>query len=351
MTLAEQPERPLNFVVAGAIVLDCLADIPYFPTKVRNVVRTGEKRRATGGNAPNQAEMLNRLGHRASLAARIGKDGVGDDLIADLEARGVGTAFVERKSGMDTPICEVFLTPDGRNFVIWGISPQQLPSAATIKRASAGIKRADAVLATFELPAAALTELINRAQAHEKPVFLNAGPVRSADEIAGVPLDKVHTLTCNQLEAQSMLDLDDAEIEDKFKELPWLLAEKYGVGRVCVTRGQYGVLYWDGQRTREFPAFEASPIDPTAAGDAFAATYAALIMEGYEPNEAISHALVSSALTIERPGAMDSIPSREEIIDYLRDPSEITSERVLTERRKPGTHQRPVGRRRGIPGK
>jgi ribokinase len=58
-------------------------------------------------------------------------------------------------------------------------------------------------------------------------------------------------------------------------------------------------------------------IDPTAAGDAFLSALAVFLLSGSDELYAIRRACAVAALTVTRPGAQSSFPSREEIAAFL----------------------------------
>ena len=61
------------------------------------------------------------------------------------------------------------------------------------------------------------------------------------------------------------------------------------------------------------PAFAVTPVDTTAAGDAFCGSFAAAISNGTSLIDALRFAAAGAGLTTTRAGAVPSIPHREEI--------------------------------------
>lgn len=62
-----------------------------------------------------------------------------------------------------------------------------------------------------------------------------------------------------------------------------------------------------------FEAFKTNPIDTTAAGDAFCGSLAVALSEGLDLDSAIRFASASGALAVKTPGAIPSLPTREQI--------------------------------------
>ncbi len=71
---------------------------------------------------------------------------------------------------------------------------------------------------------------------------------------------------------------------------------------LAVTRGRAGVWIYAGGERRLIPAYPAREVDPTGAGDAFAAAFLIAQDEGHDPWQAARFAAAAAALTVEHPG-------------------------------------------------
>ena len=61
------------------------------------------------------------------------------------------------------------------------------------------------------------------------------------------------------------------------------------------------------------PAFPVEAVDTTAAGDAFNAGLGFALARGAAQGEAIRYAAATAAVSVTRPGAQPSMPSRAEV--------------------------------------
>jgi len=61
------------------------------------------------------------------------------------------------------------------------------------------------------------------------------------------------------------------------------------------------------------PSLKVTPVDTTAAGDTFTGFFLANFADGKDARSCLEIAAKASALCITRPGASDSIPSKEEV--------------------------------------
>lgn len=82
---------------------------------------------------------------------------------------------------------------------------------------------------------------------------------------------------------------------------------------VVVTRGPDGaLLYRDSGAPESFPGYPACELDPTGAGDVFAAAFLCALDATADPRAAVDFANRAAALSVEHPGA-DGIPTRADI--------------------------------------
>ena len=61
------------------------------------------------------------------------------------------------------------------------------------------------------------------------------------------------------------------------------------------------------------PAFSVKAVDTTAAGDTFLGYFTAGMLAGEPLDQVLRRAAKASSIAVSRPGAADSIPSRDEL--------------------------------------
>lgn len=79
---------------------------------------------------------------------------------------------------------------------------------------------------------------------------------------------------------------------------------------VVLTRAERGATVFKDGGSVDVPAFPADVVDPTGAGDVFAAAFLAATCEGLDPIAAARWACAAAAWAIEAPGAT-GLPTRE----------------------------------------
>ena len=126
----------------------------------------------------------------------------------------------------------------------------------------------------------------------------------------------VDVIKPNETELQMLTGI--ADIEEHLPEAAdWL--RKKGVKHVLVTLGEKGVyLEAEGEAACRIPALQVETVDTTAAGDSFTAAFAVMLAQGKSMKESAVFANYVSALVVTRKGAQSSIPSLEEVEDFIR---------------------------------
>jgi len=108
---------------------------------------------------------------------------------------------------------------------------------------------------------------------------------------------------------------------------------------LVLTHGARGATVYHGGEAVDFPARPAREVDPTGAGDVFAAAFLLRLKETAEhsgaedPLEAARFANVVASFSVEGPG-FSAIPYRDQVESYLRDSSHAVH---ATRNRRPRT--------------
>lgn len=105
--------------------------------------------------------------------------------------------------------------------------------------------------------------------------------------------------------------------EDDCKKAIGILRGR-GVKNVLITRGDEGAVFGSGQGVKFSPCVKAEKVvDPTAAGDSFVGAFCTATCAGLEAEEAMVFANHAASLTVSRMGAQPSLPSLDEVFDYM----------------------------------
>ena len=300
-----------HITVVGSLNMDLIARIPRFPQPGETVIG-GEFHTAPGGKGANQAVAAARLGAQVSMVGRVGRDAFAETLLNNLAGAGVDHTFVIHDPEAATGVAIIVVDDAGQNSIVVASGANMRLSLADVDGAEAVIAGADALLLQLESPLEAVTRAAKVAHAHGVSVILNPAPARS---LPGALLALVDVLIPNESETALLTGLpvgDPAEAEAAATAL-----RERGVGIVILTLGERGALLAREDGAEYFPAFEVTPVDTTAAGDAFVGSFAVALAEGRSLAEAVQWGNGAGALATTKLGAQPSLPTRQDLEGLL----------------------------------
>ena len=176
-------------------------------------------------------------------------------------------------------------------------------------------KDCDFLIAQFETPQAVTAAAFKQAKAHGVTTILNPAP---AKEILPELLAVTDVVIPNESESEVLtgiaVDSEAAMLEtaDYFKA--------HGVNNLLITLGSRGVFYCTPHGHGMVPAFKVKAVDTTAAGDTFIGALASqLATDLSNVADALVYAQRASSLTVQKMGAMPSIPTEAEVRAALAD--------------------------------
>jgi ribokinase len=92
---------------------------------------------------------------------------------------------------------------------------------------------------------------------------------------------------------------------------------KKGVKNIIITLGDKGALLVNNNQEQLFPTRKVTPMDTTAAGDAFNGALALSLASGEDIAAAIQFANQVASFSVTRMGAQSSLPTRDEIEEWM----------------------------------
>jgi ribokinase len=290
-----------EILVVGSINTDLTIAVPRLPREGETILG-GQTVRRAGGKGANQAVASARLGRVTGFVGCVGADAEAEALLGRLGDEGVDTTAVARTEGSSG--IAVILLRDGESTIVVSPGANARLSEADVLQAGPALRAASAVLLSLEIPMAAVSAA---ARAAGGLVVLNPAPAQPlpADLLAGVDV-----LVPNRQELADLVGspvaADPDTVAEQARRLP-------GEDVVVVTLGGDGALVVTPDKVSHVPAEPAPVVDATAAGDAFCAALTDALIGGADVEAAARWAVQVAAAVVERPGAMDSLPSREEV--------------------------------------
>jgi len=314
----------MSVVVVGSANLDLVYRVERIPSPGETVLAVGSDS-APGGKGNNQVIAAARAGARATFVAALGRDAAAERLIASLEDAGVdlrirrvdeptGTAIITVDDSAENAI----VVDSGANRMLDGLDDSEREVVAT----------ADVLLLQLETPLATVTEAAAVAHASATTVVLNAAPIQS---LSAAFLADVDVLVVNEHEAAHLAaELTGEAVHEASGEDLAAILSRLGLA-VIVTLGADGAVV---RVPDEPPAHVAGrvvdAVDTTGAGDTFCGALVAELDRRRSTNgstgsarpdlgtlvRSAEFATIAAAISVQRAGAVPSIPTLEEIHDF-----------------------------------
>lgn len=282
-------------------------------SKVARPIARGETLMASGfrispgGKGSNAAVAAARQGARVALIARIGDDDFGRMGMRLWQAEGIGTDHVAQAAGEHSGVAQILVYEDGDNSIAVAPGAGSGLDARQVLAARPLLAACKVVMASCEVPLAATLEAFRIARAAGARTVLNPAPARPLpDEL----LSLVDVLTPNETELRAIAGLPGgAPVAEAAQAL---MAR--GPRAVLVTLGASGCqLFESGQPPRSL-AGRAMPVSDTiGAGDTFTGALSAALARGESLPTAMHWANDAAALSVTRHGAIDGMPTREQV--------------------------------------
>ncbi|HET9589945.1 MAG TPA: ribokinase, partial [Anaerolineales bacterium] len=262
-----------------------------------------------GGKGANQAVAAARLGASVSMLGRVGRDNFGDYLLENLKSNHVNIEYVRRDDAA-TGTAIIVVDADGQNSIVLSPGANGKVSPADVTAASFGDFRL--LLLQLEIPLETVRSTAQRAKEHGLQVLLNPAPARSLpDELITLP----DFLVPNETELSLLTEQTVNDIPSAERAAKTLLA--HGAQTVIVTLGANGALIVTREMIKHIPPFKVDVVDTTAAGDAFIGGFASARLQDQPLEEAVRYGCACGALTATKFGAQPSLPSKEDVENFL----------------------------------
>jgi ribokinase len=306
-------QKPI--VVVGSVTMDMVTRTPQIPRIGQTVIGTGFET-TPGGKGANQAVAAARLGYPVQMVGKVGDDAYGPALLKNLAAAGVDTSAMETTPG-PSGLAPIFLSEAGENSIVVVPGANGYVDCAAVDRHAALIRSAGMVLCQLEIPMDTISHTLALCAEAGVPVMLDPAP---AAPLPDAIWSQVAWFTPNETEAAFYLN-GDSKPEDAAQHL---LAK--GLKGVVLKRGAEGAyVAVAGGKAAWVKPFQVEAVNTVGAGDCFNGAFAVALLENKDPWEATRFASAAAAISVTRPGAQESMPTRAEVDAFLIQHSQHSS--------------------------
>ena len=301
----------IKLLVVGSINMDLILRMEKIPSAGESML-CDTYRYAYGGKGANQAVAAARLGAETTFAGKVGDDPVGGELAGSLKALGIKTCYLTEKKGSGSGLAVIALEGNGQNRIM--IFPESNMSLRPEDVDEAFQDSYDAMLVQFEIPRDVVIHACKAAAGKGIPFIVDAGPAQDFP-IESIPGAEI--FTPNESETYAMCGIDVVDLQSASFAAK-LLKDRSGARYVVIKAGGNGAYLYDGRNTKHFAANKVTPVDTTAAGDAFTAAMAVEYLKSGSIESAITFAGAAGAVAVTRLGAQPSLPTLGEVEAFIK---------------------------------
>ena len=289
----------------GACVMDTLITVPHFPTEDTKLRAEGTKL-AGGGPAATGIVAVSKLGISAGFIGVLSKDGTGDFLKGDFEKYNVCTKNIDFLEGYRAFTSCIWLSKESTSRTCV-FDKGNLPALVLDDAKKKAIAEADILMVDGNELTAAI-EAAKFAKEHGTKVLYDAGGLYQG--IEGL-LPYVDILIPSKEYALGHTGCEN--VEDAAKKL----YDTYNPEVVIITMGKDGGILYDGEKITAYPIYPAEVVDSNGAGDVFHVAFAAGLSYGFDFLKCCHFSSAVSAMKCMNVGARESVPSFDDVKNYL----------------------------------
>ena len=254
----------MRILCYGSLNIDMVFKVPHF-VEAGETLSSSSMTRSAGGKGANQAAALAKAGCETYMAGKVGRD---------------GRFLVDILEGFSVDCANVLVTdnPSGQAIIQLSDSNQNAIILLPGENRNIAREEIDSVLAKFS----------------------------AGDWI--VLQNEINLIGYNEIEGAGL-----AGCKGSYEEIIGKLSELYPEQEIIMTAGSKGAYYRGREGFIYQPIIDYPVVDTTAAGDTFIGYYLASCIRGLSVKESLYYASKASGIAVSRPGAMQSVPVKDEI--------------------------------------
>lgn len=307
------PVKP-RILAVGSSNIDFIANVDTVPRSGETVISEHSYAFVPGGKGANCAVAAARLGADVVFCAKVGNDTYGKMLTATYAAEGIDTRFMGTDKEKGTGLAAIYVEQSGANRIT--VFPGANHTITEEHVEDAFTSYPDALLMQFEIPKKVIVETVKMANKNDVPVFIDAGPV--IEDLDLSELGKIEIFSPNETEAYHYTGINPVDAESLIR-ISVDLYSKLNVKYIVLKLGNRGCYIYDGHRGEAVPSYHVAAVDTTAAGDAFTAALTYEYLRSGSIRSACKYANAVGALTVTKRGAIPSLPTEKQVIDFISD--------------------------------
>lgn len=278
--------------------------------QVDHIVQPGETESSgsltlfLGGKGMNQSVALAKAGVEVYQGGMIGKDG--QPFLDACREYGVDSRYI-RTVSEPTGHTIIQIDRHAQNCILLYGGANQCLTEEYVDEVLSHFEPEDILLLQNEVNL--LPYLVDKA--YEKGMTIALNPSPFDEKLRAVDLSKISIFLLNEVEGEQVTGFAQPE------KILAAMVERFLQAQIVLTLGKDGAMYAHGGQRHFQPVFSVKAVDTTAAGDTFTGYFLAGLAEGLPITEVLRRSAKASAIAVTRPGAVPSIPCRDEVLRAL----------------------------------
>lgn len=302
----------IDIVGLGEVVVDWVAEVPYFPKPDEKIDALSENY-FSGGVTANYLVAVARLGVSCGFIGAVGDDPYGDFLIEDFKKEKVDTSLTLRKKGKKTPVNFIFVSKGEKTIIQ---SPHMQTTKVEISDLDENYISKAKILHTTIIHPEVTEKAIEIAKKYDIKI--------SIDLESQIAQKGWKTLKKFLLQADILIPNKEGAKSITNSKTPQDAAKiliKKGIPIVIITLGSRGALITTSKFQKEIPAYKVeNVVDTTGAGDTFNGVFSvAYWIKRWNLEKSIRFANAAASLKIRKLGARTGMPTEKELVKFLED--------------------------------
>ena len=265
-----------------------------------------------GGKGANQAYAMGKLNANVTMMGMVGNDENAKILKENLNGVNVNTIGI-KEIKQNTGVAFVTVDSNGENNIIVISGANKELTKEFIDENISLIDDADIIVMQLEIPIDVVSYVASISKLRGKLVIVDPAPARSdlSDEL----YKNIDIIKPNETELSTLTGIK-VDNESNLISAAKALLNK-GVQNVIVTLGGNGSLLVNETLVKKFDALDVEVVDTTAAGDSFTAALVTYLSLDKSLEESIKFAHQVSSLVVTKYGAQSSIPTLNEVDEFV----------------------------------
>ena len=303
-----------RILLIGSSNMDLAVNVCRVPEVGETLLDDGGVAYTPGGKGANSAIAITNLGGECVFATKLGADGNGRQLYQYYKERGLDTSQIKVDRDSATGFALIIKEPGGKNRIVYYPGANLTISEDNIREAFSC--EPDALYIGFETSFETALAACRVASARGIPIFIDASPADKAHSLEKLP--PLEVFSPNEAETLEYTGIRPLGADAALRAC-LALRRRVNAKYIVLKLGERGAFIYDGRYHSVVPAFPVGRVvDTTAAGDTFTAALTLEYMRTRDIKAAARFASAAGALAVTRAGASLSVPTRDEVLEFMR---------------------------------